>query len=144
MFSIDTFAVTDNCPSCGKIPNILVLAWGNAFGEVVAIVPVSLCLGQVAVLLYYVDLKWRNGVQVAFRVPDFMCLVAFSVWFCSHWVGGLSRSIFLQKSHLEWRPPHENHFSSYPLISFFAISFVFVLFTCAPAHFFITLLDAPG
>ena len=38
-----------------------------------------------------------------------------------YWVGGLSR-IFLQKSHLERRPPHETHFSSYPLISFFAIS----------------------
>ena len=45
MFSIDTVAVTENCPSCGEIPNILLLAWGNAFGEVVAIVPVSLCLG---------------------------------------------------------------------------------------------------
>ena len=28
-----------------------------------------------------------------------------------YWVGGLSR-IFLQKSHLERRPPHETHFSS--------------------------------
>ena len=53
---------TDNCPSRGEIPKMLLLAWGNAFGEVVAIVAVSLCLGQVAVLLYYVDLKWRNGV----------------------------------------------------------------------------------
>ena len=27
---------TVNCPSRGEIPNILKLAWGNAFGEVVA------------------------------------------------------------------------------------------------------------
>ena len=28
---------TDNCPSRGEIPKMLKLAWGNAFGEVVAI-----------------------------------------------------------------------------------------------------------
>ena len=61
-----------------------------------------------------------------FRVPDSICLVSFSVWFCSYWVGGLSR-IFPQKSHLERCPPHETHFSSYPLISLFAISYGFVV-----------------
>ena len=30
------YMATVNCPSRGEIPNILKLAWGNAFGEVVA------------------------------------------------------------------------------------------------------------
>ena len=42
------------------------------------------------------------------------CLViADSIDFPSYWCLGLSR-IFLLKSHLEWRPPHETHFSLYP------------------------------
>ena len=42
MGSMFFLTCTDNCPSRGEIPKMLLLAWGNAFGEVVAIVAVSL------------------------------------------------------------------------------------------------------
>ena len=45
MGSMFFLTCTDNCPSRGEIPKMLLLARGNACGKVVAIVAVSLCLG---------------------------------------------------------------------------------------------------
>ena len=100
---------------------------GTLLGKLWRLWRLACIQGRQFFLLYYVDLRWRSSGQVVFRVPDSICLVSFSVWFCSYWVGGLSR-IFLQKSHLEWRPPHETHFFSYPLISFFCYIICFCCF----------------
>ena len=70
-------------PKSWRNPKNLEISLGEGFCGSRGDVAFSLCLGQVAVLLSHVDLKWRSGVWVVFRVAVSICLASLAVWFCS-------------------------------------------------------------